>query len=100
MQKFRQQGDVLITPIEAVPHGAKKVASNIIMEGEFTGHAHRIIGEATILEMDGIKFLQNNAPVELIHEEHGQQTIPAGIYKIGVVKEFDPFEEEIRNVQD
>ena len=39
-------------------------------------------------------------PVKVKHEEHKSFTIMPGSYEIDRVKEFDPWEEEIRRVQD
>ena len=37
---------------------------------------------------------------EVIHEEHGTVKVPAGRYKVGLVKEEDPYSTELRPVRD
>jgi len=104
---YYQQGDVLIKPI-VLPSDVKKVSPKdrgyILAEGEATGHAHRIIEiESDIIEMfekDGQLYVKNKKPVSIVHEEHKTIEIPQGEWKIEIVKEYDHFLEEARNVQD
>lgn len=95
-----QQGDVLIFESE-IPEGAKKQKGNIIREGETTGHAHRVIGECDIYEKDGVLYMHaGKGGVIIKHEEHKEQVVKGGKYRIGVVKEVDPFEKVVRQVRD
>ena len=61
MSKMYRHGDVLLIKIDKLPDNAKfKVKKgNIILEGEVTGHAHRLKGEAKILEV--AEKIVNNA---------------------------------------
>jgi len=101
-----QQGDVLITKINKLPKNLVNVKSKrkgyVIAEGEATGHAHVIsdIDNCELYEKDGVLFLKTIKPVELKHEEHKPFNIPIGDFEIGIVKEYDHFEEEARNVMD
>ena len=98
---FLQQGDCLIFGIDVVPEG-EKLNHLVLMEGEMTGHAHRISqGLAELFESGSTKYLKVlSDEAVLTHEEHGPITIPKGTYKIGRVREFDHFSEEARAVQD
>lgn len=105
MKEILQHGDVVLKRIDNIPGKAKKAktAGDIILaEGEVTGHAHRIkdIDKAELFINNGLYMLQVNEPVDLVHEEHKTITIQPGNYEIDRVKEYDPFEEEIKRVQD
>ena len=106
--KFIQQGDVLLKKIDSLPEGSKiKNASDkgyVLAEGESTGHAHRITEIASdicrLYEKDGVLYVKALNSVNLTHEEHKQVTIPEGIWEVGIVREYDHFLEEARNVKD
>jgi len=74
---FYQQGDVLLHKCY-IPSGATvrskkmKNASLVLVEGETTGHAHRIVeGEVVLLEKNGVMYLKVLSPTaKLSHEEH------------------------------
>ena len=102
MSKLRQQGDVLLFSAEEVPAGAKKLAHLVLQEGEHTGHAHRVSsGLAELFETGSTKYLKVLSDEAVItHEEHKPVTLPKGTYKIGIVKEYDHFTEEIRQIRD
>ena len=52
MDKHYRQGDVLFIKIAELPPLTFKVKkSKVILEGEVTGHAHKIKGDAKILEV-------------------------------------------------
>jgi hypothetical protein len=98
-----RQGDVLLKKIEAVPHGAKQIEaktnSNILAEGEVTGHAHAISALATSLWLlDKHRYLKVAEETPLVHQEHGPIAIPIGDYEVIVQREYTPM--EIRNVTD
>jgi len=105
-----QHGDVLIFSIDTIPEKVielkAKNGRNILAEGESTGHAHAILENphVTIFEdKESNKLymeITGDDPVDIVHEEHKTQQIKPGKYEIGRVVEIDPFEEEIRNVQD
>ncbi len=100
-----QQGDVCLERVNKVPVGAKKLKrahqkGTILAEGEATGHHHAIADECELYELNGVLYLENEHPVKLSHEEHHTQTIEPGIWQIGIVKEYDYFEEVTRNVAD
>ena len=99
---MNQQGDVLMFRVEEIPKGAKKLNHCVLMEGELTGHAHRVSeGIAYLFEHGSTKYLQVVSEKAVVtHEEHHAQTLDKGIYKIGQVKEYDHFLEESRFVAD
>ena len=95
-----QQGDVLIKRVDKIQ--GKKTESNILADGEMTGHAHRVTSGNTCMYRDGndlyLDVLSDIATIT--HEEHNPCTVERGIYKIEIVQEYDHFLEEARNVQD
>lgn len=95
-----QQGDVLIQKVEKVVSG-KKLKHLMLAEGEVTGHSHRVTaGEAELYEDSGTLYLHCETECVVTHEEHKAVTIPAGDYKIGIVREYDYVSEEVRRVSD
>jgi hypothetical protein len=99
-----RQGDVLFKQVRSIPLGGKKRASGHILEGEATGHIHRIgeaqLGEAEVLEIGEKLFLAVSAEggVSIVHEEHAPVVLPPGNYEVVRQREYSP--EEIRNVAD
>jgi len=110
--KFVQQGDVLFFGMEELPQTAKRKTINdrrgvVFAEGEVTGHYHACALDQTIeifenLDAQGEKevWAVLTAPKEVKHQEHDNVTLEPGIYKIGIVREIDPFSKEIREVAD
>lgn len=88
--------------ITAIPATAEKKDTNVLQEGEHTGHAHRLFdGNYQVFETpEKIKFLRLVEPTALRHEEHKEIKLPAGDYQIGIIKEYDPFSKMVRSVID
>ncbi len=105
MKKQFRHGDLFLEEVQSIPQGAKiKKTKGVLLEGEVTGHAHRLIMKETTdfvtYEKNGTLFLQVITPtIPLEHEEHKTIEIPAGTYEITRQREFDPYE-GIRDVQD
>jgi hypothetical protein len=85
-----------------VPEDAKRMERAILAEGEVTGHFHEALGNGASMWDTGGGTAVLDAPngAEVVHQEHGKITVPAGQYNRELVKEYDPFEEEARNVHD
>ena len=95
-----QQGDVNITQT-TIPEGARKRKGLTLREGEVTGHAHRVMGEAELLEIGDRLFLRVLAEsTKVVHEEHTEILVPPGEYEINPTVEYDHFTEEAREVRD
>ena len=102
---YNQQGDVIISAVSSIPSGAKKVSRKngrlIVAEGEATGHAHAILDNACeMFEKDGVLYLRSEKDVPIVHEEHVTNVVHAGISEIRIVREYDHFSEEAREVKD
>ncbi len=101
IKAWYQQGDVTIKPIDSIPAEAKATASRVLAEGEATGHKH--VAEAEDVQLfvhDGILFMSAPHGTTVVHEEHRVLEIPPGEYQIGVVREYDHFAGETRQVID
>jgi hypothetical protein len=100
-EMFRQ-GDVLIRSVKKLPKGERrKRQSGEVLEGEATGHVHRIaeLNQAEVLEIGEDLFLSvGENGVSLVHEEHKPIVLPPGDYEITRQREYSP--EAIRNVAD
>lgn len=101
-----QQGDVLLEKVDSIPEGGKKVEAKergyVLAEGEATGHAHVIekTALAEMYEVDGVLYVRALEPVEVTHEEHKPQVLDPGIWKVGIVREYDYFKDMVREVID
>lgn len=96
-----QQGDVLIKPADEIPDGASVMKDTILAWGESTGHKHQVFGEGVQLYMfQGQIYLHALGTVKVTHVEHETLDIPAGIYYIEIVREYNHFAEEARQVTD
>lgn len=99
---YFQQGDTLYFPKAKIPKDAKLLESNVVQWGELTNHKHALHdGEFQLFETPkGVRFLRVVTPTALRHEEHHEIMLPPGEYKIGIVREYDPFEKLERRVMD
>ena len=100
-----QQGDVLFLQVNNLPVGGEKKETDVIVEGEFTGHAHRIDRRADQLSaflylVAGTLYLKNLEMCRVVHEEHNTVELPPGVWQIGRVREYDHFGEEAKMVRD
>lgn len=76
--------------------------TNVLAEGEVTGHAHRCTETATVMEYnDGTKTLNvTKKGTTITHEEHKHINIPEGEYSVHIQREEDPDTREARQVAD
>lgn len=98
-----RQGDVLFKKVKGVPEGGKVRKSGHILEGEATGHIHRVaeaqLAEADVLDCGAGLFMRVTGDgVSIVHEEHKTIVLPQGNYEVVRQREYSP--EEIRNVAD
>jgi len=91
-EQFRQ-GDLFFQRIDKLPKGLRKRTNNVILEGEATGHAHRLMG-GTILEeqwrpqRSGVLFLEVPQEGKVVHEEHATIVIPEGFWRVQRQREY------------
>lgn len=82
-----RHGDTFMQVVAEIPADAVPVKTNVLAEGEATGHAHRFEAalalEPDAFEMlasaDGRLWFRAKKAVVLTHEEHEHVKIPAGV---------------------
>jgi hypothetical protein len=107
-QNQLQQGDVLLARVEALPPGAVQRAVDprgiVLADGEATGHAHVIERERGVeaYECGGTLYVANQTgkPVALSHQEHHTITVDPGVWRVGIVREYDHLQDMERLVRD
>lgn len=95
---YFQQGDVLLKMRKEMPDEYNEIKSDLLHKGQ--NHHHRLRGKFKLYaNKDGKIYLQCKE-AELYHEEHNTIKIPEGIYEKDIVKEYDHWLEESREVID
>ena len=98
-----RQGDVLIRKVSSfygIPVNATRRPTNVLAEGEKTGHSHVVEGDAEILERNGTLYLRvKGDTARIVHQEHAPIEIPKGEYAVTIQHEFDE-REKTRQVTD
>jgi hypothetical protein len=102
-----RHGDLLLKSDESIviPKGSISLETNILAEGEKTGHTHKLVGQAQILEHtanDGTieRFVDAQEDSQLTHQEHNTIDIPKGVYRVVQEREFDVVNEMVKEVYD
>ena len=102
-----RHGDLLLRSDEdtTIPKGSKSLKTDVLAEGEATGHTHRLVGQAQILEhkaTDGTveKYVNAKQDSQLVHQEHNTIDIPKGVYRVVQEREFDVIDEMSKQVYD
>lgn len=95
---YRQHGDVILHEVESIPKGANKIAGKTFHKG--LNHSHDLRGSFSLHKHGEDLFLKAGKGCEIFHDEHKALKIPAGVYRKGVVLEYDHMAEESRQVID
>jgi hypothetical protein len=100
--KYIRQGDILLQQVSKIEGEQITNQDNIIAHGE-SGNQHRMSNQVVIFEDKKskdrfVQVLEQNT--ELVHQEHKPIQIPQGLYKIRREREYNAFEQSIRQVQD
>jgi len=98
-----RHGDLLIRQVDSLPK-VKSLKTNILAEGEFTGHKHALLTmerePIDILSDGNMAYISIKDKAMITHQEHRTIEIEPGDYVIVHEREFDPFSEKIRQVRD
>lgn len=80
----------------------KKLDHTKLALGESTGHYHEALGEQVSLWGDDTGTMVLDAPhgATVTHQEHATVTVPSGKYDRRIVREYEHFAEEVREVRD
>ena len=103
-------GEAMIFRSE-LPKGAVKIKPSnknfhIIADSETTGNHHVIDckqGVNFYQNEDGTIFMVNEEPTQvrcLVKERHSPIKLDEGVWEFGIQKEYDHFEQNLRNVRD
>ena len=96
--KFYRHGDLLIKQIKKIPEPAIPLSTNIIAEGEVTGHNHKLYGSHQVYGTHSENpriieptYFQAKEDISLKHQEHATLNISKGNYVIIREREYNPF---------
>lgn len=78
----------MIKPIDQLPKGLKKVINGVLLLGESTGHAHRIVGGEAFEDAHKNMYLQVVGRAQIVHEEHKPINLKAGKYAVIRQREY------------
>lgn len=107
--EYIQQGDILLFPKghakfpKGIPSTAAEIKDRtVVQEGEHTGHAHRLADKkkAVLCMAGALLMMRVYKETEMLHEEHRPAPLWVDEYLVERKREFDPFTEETRRVQD
>lgn len=100
-------GEALLTWVEALPEGAKKLPHNgdlIIAASETVGNHHRIFckeDEAALYDLDEKRYLEVIKSVGVVcADKHDKAVLSPGVYEIGKQREWNYIEQAERSVAD
>ena len=130
MKQKYQQGDVLLVAVTKriesdirseckIETGGDKDGKVILALGEAAGHHHRFeldklnsgVTISTLYKRDGryggrgyrdnlTYYLVEGGPATLYHEEHNPLTVPPGLYRRTIIREYDHISNSFRKVWD
>lgn len=95
---MHRQGDVLMVRVADVPPELVERTSDVLVEGEATGHAHRLTAGRIWQTREGLLFLEARAGSMIVHEEHAPIELEPGYWQVIRQREYSP--EAIRRVRD
>jgi hypothetical protein len=99
-KQFRH-GELLLQQVEIIPEETVAKKSDVVANGK-SGHAHRLIGGQILETSDGNAYLDITHEGAVIdHAEHGQISLqPGEKYEVIRQREYDPYEQAARAVED
>lgn len=84
-----------------IPKSATPRSNNHLAEGEATGHYHAATAEdVQLYDFQGGIILAAPTGTPVTHQEHHVVMVPPGTYDRQIVREYDHFTEEAREVVD
>ena len=95
-----RQGDLLFVLQETRPTVTLVPRPElVIVEGEATGHAHRLTGGVVLEAPDGALYVELLEPARVVHEEHDAISLGPGLWLVVRQREYLP-EKAVRTVRD
>ena len=86
--KLYRQGDLLIKEVNTLPDNLLEVKSGVILEGEATGHKHRITHGKLFKDSKDMMFLDIPQLGFVVHEEHNPIRLAKGHYAVTRQREY------------
>jgi hypothetical protein len=93
-----RQGDLLFRAIPRLPEGLRSRSSQVIVQGEATGHSHLLLSGRVLEDSQGALFLEAAQATQIIHQQHAPIDLPAGYFQVTRQREYTP--QGIRKVCD
>jgi hypothetical protein len=88
-----KHGDIFIATIDAIPGDVLRRPAWVLVEGEATGHSHRLdrSGVAERLERGETLYLRVLAEgATVIDQRHRPITLPRGLYQVWKQRDYSP----------
>ena len=105
--KFYRHGDLLLRQIDEIPESCTPMKTNIIAEGEVTGHNHKLYGSHQVYGTHSENpriieptYFQAKEDISLKHQQHATLKISKGNYVIIHEREYEPFKDIEQEVID
>lgn len=95
-----RHGDLLLVYVDEIPASAERVDDLVLARGEATGHKHQLVGNALVYRNKGQQYVEIVDPTRLTHEEHHDILLPPGCYVVIHQREYDPYEQAVRDIVD
>ena len=92
---------MLLRKVPSIPKTAIPTSTNVIAEGEISGHQHVLKGSHQVFEtLDKQLYFEAKQDVILKHPEHNTLDIPKGCYVVEQQRRYNPFEDIQEEVVD
>jgi len=90
-----RQGDVLLRKIKKLPRKPRLTNTDILLHGEATGHAHRLVngeiyGRSWSDRNNVMLYMKAEIGAKVVHEEHGTIELEPGFYEVIRQREYEP----------
>ncbi|HEU5378635.1 MAG TPA: hypothetical protein VFV38_24710 [Ktedonobacteraceae bacterium] len=95
---MHRQGDVLFVKVADLPAELVERKSDVLVEGEATGHAYRLTEGQVWQTQEGVLFLSAVTGSKIVHEEHAPIELEPGYWQVIRQREYSP--KETRWVRD
>lgn len=86
--EMHRQGDVLFVRIDELPEGLTPREDQIIVEGEVTGHHHKLMTGRVLEAATGQLYLEVLRATQVVHQEHQPLALEPGYYQVVRQREY------------
>lgn len=87
---MHRQGDVLFVKVANLPPKVIERKNTVLVDGEATGHAHRLTVGQIWQTREGGLFLEARAGSKIVHEEHAPLKLEPGYWQVIRQREYSP----------